>query len=102
MFKYLVIFFINLTLSWSIQISGYIRDSSTGKSIPNANITILETRQGTASSPYGYFKLDISEGIYTIEISVIGFKTYTREIKINENNLEINIDLQTAILEFNE
>ena len=102
MLKYLVIFFINLTLAWSISISGYVKDSSTGKSIPNANIAILETSQGTASNPYGYFKLDIAEGIYTIEISVIGFKTDTREIKINENDLELSIDLQTAILEFNE
>ena len=58
---------IAMTISWSAIVTGHIKDSITGKSIPNANITILETGQGTASNPYGYFKLDIAEGIYTIE-----------------------------------
>ncbi len=91
-----------LTVSRSTTISGYVRDSVTEKFIPNANVYIRETGQGIASNPYGYFELNLSNGTFTMETSVIGFKTDTREIIIDENNIELNIDLQTAILEFRE
>ena len=96
------ILLIILTASWAETVSGYIKDSVTGKSIPNANIIIREIDQGTASNPYGYFELNLSKGTYTLETSVLGFKTDSREIIIDENNIELNIDLQTAMLEFSE
>ena len=91
-----------LTVSWATTVSGYVRDSVAGKSIPNANVYIRETGQGTASSPYGYFELNLSNGTFTLETSVIGFKTDSREIIIDENTIELNIDLQTDMLEFSE
>ena len=91
-----------LTASRATTVSGYVRDSVTEKSIPNANVYIRETEEGVASNPYGYFELNLSNGTYTLETSVIGFKTDLREIIIDENITEINIVLQTAILEFSE
>ena len=91
-----------LTASRATTVSGYVRDSITEKYIPNANVYIRETGEGIASNPYGYFELNLSNGAYTLETSVIGFKTDSREIIIDKNNIEINIDLQTAILEFSE
>jgi len=91
-----------LTTSRATTVSGYVRDSVTEKSIPNANVYIRETGEGIASNPYGYFELNLSNGTYTLETSVIGFKTDLREIIIDENITEINIVLQTAILEFSE
>ena len=96
------ILLIVLTASWAATVSGYVKDSVTEKSIPNANVYIRETGQGTASNPYGYFELNLSKGTFTLETSVIGFKTDSREIIIDKNNIELNIDLQTAILEFSE
>ena len=91
-----------LTTSWAATVSGYIKDNKTNKSIPNANIIIRETGQGTASNPYGYFSINLPGGTYTLETSVIGFKTDSREVIVGENNIELNIQLQTAILEFSE
>ena len=91
-----------LTASRATTVSGYVRDSVTEKSIPNANVYIRETGEGIASNPYGYFELNLSKGTYTLETSVLGFKTDSREIIIDENNIELNIDLQTAMLEFRE
>ncbi len=102
LYRFTFILLIVLTESWATTVSGYVRDSMTEKSIPNANVYIRETGEGVASNPYGYFELNLSNGTYTLETSVIGFKTDSREIIIDENNIEINIDLQTAILEFSE
>ena len=93
---------ITLTVSMAATISGYVKDSNTGKSIPNANIIISETSRGTTSNPYGHFEINLQRGTYTFETSVIGFTTDSREVIVDENNLELNIDLQTAILEFSE
>ena len=43
-----------LTTSLAATVSGYIKDSITGKSIPNANIIVMETDLGIASNPYGH------------------------------------------------
>jgi outer membrane receptor for ferrienterochelin and colicins len=97
-----LVFIFILTASWATTLTGHVKNNVTGKSIPNANIIIREIDQGTASNPYGYFELNLSKGTYTLETSVLGFKTDSREIIIDENNIELNIDLQTAMLEFRE
>jgi len=97
-----LVFIFILTASWATTLTGHVKNNVTGKSIPNANIIIREIDQGTASNPYGYFELNLSKGTYTLETSVLGFKTDSREIIIDENNIELNINLQTAILEFSE
>ena len=102
MIYYLFILLTLLTTPWAATVSGYIKDSITGKAIPNANITIRETELGIASNPYGHYEINLPIGTYTLETSVIGFKTDSREIIIDENNIELNIDLQTAMLEFSE
>ena len=98
----MLVFIFILTASWATTLTGHVKNNVTGKSIPNANIIIREIDQGTASNPYGYFELNLSKGTYTLETSVLGFKTDSREIIIDENNIELNIDLQTAMLEFSE
>jgi len=94
-----IIFFI--TFSWSISITGYIKNAKTGKSIPNANIIVKETRQGVASDPYGFFKLDEKLGLYTLEVSVIGFKKHIEEINL-DGNKEVLINLYSTVLEYDE
>ena len=101
-YRLIVILLMLITTLWAAMVSGYIRDSVTGKSIPNANITIKGTDQGTTSNPYGYFEINLVNGAYTLETSVIGFKIDSQEIRIDNNNIELKIDLITAILEFNE
>ena len=55
MIYYLFILLTLLTTPWAATVSGYIKDSITGKAIPNANITIRETELGIASNPYGHY-----------------------------------------------
>ena len=96
------ILFIHLTLSWATTISGIVKDSETEKAIPNANIFIQETSQGTISNPYGHFEMETAAGNYTLKISVIGFETDTREIIVADEVLELEVHLKTTILEFSE
>ena len=81
----------------SIHISGTISDKKTGKSIPDANIMILDTGMGTASRTAGYFFLDnIKPGTYDIRIRVIGYETVTRKNIDIQKNLQMDIRMTPA------
>ncbi len=99
---FIFILFIHFTQSWATTISGFVKDSDTDKSIPNANIFIKETGQGTISNPYGYFEMEMVPGDYTLTTSVIGFETDTREIMVTDEVLELEVRLETTILEFSK
>ena len=73
-----------LTICKSETISGYIKNSKTGKPIPNANIFIRGTDLGTVSNINGYYKINLSNGAHIVETSIIGFKTDIREIIIKK------------------
>ena len=64
---YLFILLTFLTTPWAATVSGYIKDSITGKAIPNANITIRETELGIASNPYGHYEINLPIGTYILE-----------------------------------
>ena len=91
-----------ISFIFGTTVSGIIKNSSNGKSIPNANIYIIEKEEGTVSDPYGYYKIDLSDGSYTISITNIGFKTYSSVININDGDIELNVNMDPAILEFGE
>ncbi len=94
----LILFFCCLQ---SAIIEGYVKNSKTGKSIPNANIIIRELDIGVSTDPFGYFKLEIKNGEYNLETSVIGFSSDSRKINTNDQNI-INIDLSPIILKYDE
>ncbi|SVC57254.1 uncharacterized protein METZ01_LOCUS310108, partial [marine metagenome] len=82
--------------------TGTVKNNVNGKSIPNANIYIVETKQGTVTDPYGFFEIDLPNGSYTIQITNIGFKSYSSEIAVAGQPVELNVELESTILEFGE
>ena len=103
MFSRLFLFYsFILTISVGETISGTVKNDANGKSIPNANIYIVETKQGTVTDPYGFFEIDLPSGSYTIQITNIGFKTYSAEITVTDQPVKLNVELESTILEFSE
>ena len=57
------------------KIAGHVRDASSGLPLPAANVTIIGTSIGAASSEAGeYFILNIPAGTYSVQATVIGYK----------------------------
>ena len=103
MFSRLFLFYsFILTISVGETISGTVKNDANGKSIPNANIYIVETKQGIVTDPYGFFEIDLPSGSYTIQITNIGFKTYSAEITVTDQPVKLNVELESTILEFSE
>ncbi|MGO2102062.1 MAG: TonB-dependent receptor [Psychroflexus halocasei] len=79
------------------EISGQIL-SDKNEAIPGANITIGDS--GTTSDFEGYFRIKISKGEYTFKVSYLGFKTYTHNIRIDQNkNFKIQLSETEEVLE---
>ena len=91
-----------LSFAFGGTVNGTVKNSANGKSIPNANIYIMETKQGTVTNPYGFFEIDLPNGSYTIQITNIGFKSYSSKITIIDQAIELNVELESTILEFGE
>lgn len=69
------------------RISGIVYDAKTGRPLSGANVILIGTHLGTATEKTGRFTiLEIPEGVYTIEISFIGYQIQRKEGVSVENN----------------
>lgn len=83
---------IALTLWWSDpsfggttgSLEGFVKDKTTGEPLVGANVSLVQTKQGTTTDARGFFKIhNIRAGSYDVRISMIGFQTTTsKEIVI--------------------
>lgn len=62
--------------------------SPEGETIPFANILVVGTVKGTYTNLDGSFQIfDLEDGEYTIKVSAIGYKSFTRTIQILNGNV---------------
>ncbi len=74
------------------KISGLVVDTQTGEPLPGANILIEGTALGASTDVEGFFViLNISPGIYNLELQYIGYTT-TRV-----SDVSVSIDLTTSL-----
>ena len=87
------------------KISGHVRDAENGEPLPGANITIQGTHMGAAADLAGdYSILNIPPGMYTLKISMIGYRDYILEnvrVKI-DLTVKADAELQATVLEAEE
>jgi hypothetical protein len=92
------VLFLMLTLSsFSLQaqthtISGEIKDAVTGETLLGATIVSQSLKKGTYANEYGFYSLELPQGIHKIEISYMGYKTKTLQIDLNEDK-RLNVEI---------
>ncbi len=76
----------------TVVIAGKIK-SKDGEVIPYANILVVGTVKGTYTNLDGTFEIfDLADGLYTIKVSAVGYKTFTKEVMVKDgqiNELEL-------------
>ncbi|UCG91472.1 MAG: TonB-dependent receptor [candidate division WOR-3 bacterium] len=96
----LYVFFIFNGISGKIQ--GTVRDDHTGEPISYADVILLDTDIGAATDDDGnFFILNVSPGIYTVEVSYIGYQTKHIDqvvVEINQTT-RLSITLREAPIE---
>ncbi len=76
------------------EISGTIKDNA-GVPVPGANISIVGSNTGSISDFDGNFSFSSDlTGSKTIQVSYIGYKTYTESIELNASPIVLQIVLQ--------
>ncbi len=84
-------------------ISGQVIDADTRESLPGANIQIIGTLRGASADAGGRFTIDrIPPGVYSVRISMIGFRSQTKE-KISvqpDRTVELTVALKQTPIEF--
>jgi len=59
-----------------------------GEPIPYANIAVVGTVKGAFSNLDGTFEIfDLQDGIYTVKVSAVGFKTITRQVEVIDGRI---------------
>ena len=87
------------------SIIGTVIDKETGKSLPNTEVLILETSQGSVVSKNGAFEIkNIKSGIYTIQFHALGYVTETlSNIKVVAGKkTQIKFSMKTKNIKLNE
>lgn len=54
-------------------LKGFIRDSTSAETIPNAAIAIQNQNRGSIANAYGFYSISLPEGDYNIIVSSLGF-----------------------------
>jgi len=86
------------TLSFSQEkftISGTITDGANGETMIGTNVFLEPLMKGTTTNLYGFFSLTVPKGDYTLNVSFLGYETYSKKISLNAN-LKLNLDLKTS------
>lgn len=79
-------------------ISGYVRDGETTESLIGATVYLKGTTVGTVTNEYGFYSLTLPKGIKRMEISYVGFASFSEEIDLESDQVK-NIALQSSFLE---
>lgn len=78
-------------------VSGFVKDARTGESLIGTNVFIKELLKGTSTNQYGFYSITIDEGNYTLVASFLGYKEYSKAIKLDQD-IRVNIDLIDAAI----
>jgi len=85
-------------------LKGHIIDAETNEPLTGATIVQAGTTNGTTSDAKGVFTLNLDEGSHAVQVSFIGYNTFTKNVKItNDKTIDLGaIPMQSSTIAINE
>lgn len=84
------------------NLSGTITDKADGKPIYGASVSIPDLRNGTSTNATGQYVLNhVPKGIYVVQISYLGYTTFTQRVDFSKTTV-LNVQLQLSAIESGE
>ncbi|MCC7303522.1 MAG: TonB-dependent receptor [Bacteroidia bacterium] len=74
-------------------VSGYVKEAATGEVLLGAPVVIRELGKGVNTNSYGFYSITLDKGEYTLDVSYIGFKKFSKKIVLDKD-LRLNIELE--------
>ncbi|KAA3644351.1 MAG: TonB-dependent receptor [Bacteroidetes bacterium] len=97
-----IILIITLLLSFTVfsqekyTISGYVKSAETGEELIGATVYIKSKSIGVSANVYGFYSLTLSEGVYDVSYSYIGYNEQTIKVDLSRN-IQKNIELAETV-----
>ncbi len=66
-------------------LSGTIIDASSNETLIGVNVVLPSLKTGVTTNEYGFFSITVPKGIYTVQVSYLGFQTLEESIELNQN-----------------
>ncbi len=79
----------------NFTLSGKITDARNGEELIGASIVVSAQKSGVATNAYGFYALTLPQGVYSVEISYIGYQTQIKEVELNRDT-KLNIELSES------
>jgi TonB dependent receptor/CarboxypepD_reg-like domain/TonB-dependent Receptor Plug Domain len=76
-----------------LTVSGYVKDSKNGEGLIGASVFVKELLTGTTTNTYGFYSLTLPKGNYTLIITSVNYRKSIREIKLNDQNVTLNLEV---------
>ncbi|TRX57689.1 TonB-dependent receptor [Fulvivirga sp. M361] len=83
------------------NVTGTVFNSATGERISGANVFIERQNIGMSSDEEGKFNFSLYEGLYIIQVSIIGYETQVKKIDLKGPG-NVNFRMKENILELDE
>jgi CarboxypepD_reg-like domain/TonB dependent receptor/TonB-dependent Receptor Plug Domain len=77
-----------------LTVSGYVKDIKNGEGLIGASVFVKELLTGTSTNTYGFYSLTLPKGNYNLVISSVGYRKSFREVKLTNNNVTLNLEVQ--------
>lgn len=81
----------------SITISGTVKNTTSGKVIPNVSISVQQTNYGTTTDENGKYSLSLEKGNYTILFSAISYQEIIKKIILDRESPFLDVTLKKSI-----
>ncbi|HVI43804.1 MAG TPA: TonB-dependent receptor [Chitinophaga sp.] len=98
---WLLILVCSLANAQRYTLSGYVRDSTNGESLPGATIQVLGGSAGVQTNSYGFYSLTLPAGDYTITYSFLGYETKQWQFSL-KSSMTYNTDLTPRLYQARE
>ncbi|PKK36455.1 TonB-dependent receptor [Siphonobacter sp. SORGH_AS_0500] len=98
----LLLTFFTRAQSGRVTISGYVRESGSGESLPGVTVSVPAVQKGTTTNTYGFYSLTLPlSDTLEVVVSSIGFQSQSRKLALTRN-LEMNWQLLVSNAELKE
>lgn len=84
--------------SQKVAVNGYVKDSSSGESLPYSNVYFGQLATGVASNQYGHFSVIVNKGNIEMVVSFAGYKSEIIKLNI-QSDTTLNINLKAPTIE---
>jgi iron complex outermembrane receptor protein len=93
----------NAAINSSSSLRGFVKEQKTNNPLQNASVYIVDLKLGVLTDTNGFYKFrNIPNGTFLVEVKYEGYKTISKSIKFNNNEVEENFTLEPSIKEMSE